>query len=288
MSLSTVAKIHPIVLYTIVDSYERRSRDQHRVIGSLLGTIDNGVIEITNCFCVPHNESQEEVAVELDFAGDMFELHSKVSPNDVIVGWFSTGHHILDHSLLIHDYYKRVVNNPIHLTVDTSLARGKIDFKCYTSINIGLPNKTPATMFARFPVELTSSAAEVVGVSALHHSVGAANRLVEPTSDLHVISEACTKTEARLKVLLDYVEGVMKEEVKQDPKVGRELMRMINKVPKMSEGQFEEMLNVNLKDLLMVVYLAQLTKVNVSINEKVTQVVGSTIGKDNSLPYYNH
>ena len=35
------------------------------------------------------------------------------------------------------------------------------------------------------------------------------------------------------------------------------------------------------QDLLMVVYLAQLTKVNVSLNEKLTLLVGSTAGKDN-------
>ena len=28
------------------------------------GSIDNGVIEITNCFCVPHTESEEEVSVQ--------------------------------------------------------------------------------------------------------------------------------------------------------------------------------------------------------------------------------
>ena len=67
--------------------------------------------------------------MELDFASDMFDLHHKVSPNEVIVGWWSTGSDIIDHSLLIHDYYKRVVDNPIHITVDTTLQNGKLDYK---------------------------------------------------------------------------------------------------------------------------------------------------------------
>jgi len=281
MALHTNAKLHPTVLYTIVDAYERRSIDQHRVIGSLLGSIDNGVIEITNCFCVPHTESEEEVAVELDFATDMFELHRKVSPNDIIVGWFSTGHDILDHSLLIHDYYKRVATNPIHLTVDTTLQRGRLDYKCYTSVPIGIPSGTPATMFARFPVELTSTAAEVVGVHALQRSVGARGRQVELASDLNEVSSAVGLLEPRLKALTEYVDQVVAGEVVPDPKVGRALTTMIGQVPKMEPDHFTEMVNTNIKDLLAITYLSQLISLNATCNEKVTLFVGSNIAKEN-------
>lgn len=56
--------IHPVVLFSIVDSYERRNEDSKRVIGTLLGTIDKNVVEIKSCFCVPHNESKDEVCID--------------------------------------------------------------------------------------------------------------------------------------------------------------------------------------------------------------------------------
>jgi hypothetical protein len=37
MALSTTVKVHPVVLFQIVDAYERRNADAHRVIGTLLG-----------------------------------------------------------------------------------------------------------------------------------------------------------------------------------------------------------------------------------------------------------
>ena len=37
MSLNLIAKVHPVVPFTMVDSYERRNPDAHRVIGTLLG-----------------------------------------------------------------------------------------------------------------------------------------------------------------------------------------------------------------------------------------------------------
>ncbi|KAG7173777.1 Eukaryotic translation initiation factor 3 subunit F-1-like 1 [Homarus americanus] len=283
MALNLVAKVHPVVFFTIVDSYERRNPDAHRVIGTLLvvvhpsGTIgvDKGAIEITNCFCVPHNESKEEVAVELDFAKDMYELHRKVNPGEVIVGWWATGHEITDHSLLIHDYYSRVTNNPIHLTVDTTLHGGRMNIKGYVSASMGVPGRTPGTMFAPIPVEVISYAPEIVGTNATQKSKYSRQRLVDPTTDLHQISEATQNMEATLETLISYVDDVLSGKVPADNYIGRELTRMVNQVPKMSAHDFEEMLNTNMKDLLMVIYLSQLTKVNVSLNEKLTMLVAT-------------
>lgn len=37
MALNLKVKVHPVVLFQIVDAYERRNADSHRVIGTLLG-----------------------------------------------------------------------------------------------------------------------------------------------------------------------------------------------------------------------------------------------------------
>ncbi|XP_071547744.1 eukaryotic translation initiation factor 3 subunit F [Panulirus ornatus] len=277
MALNLVAKVHPVVFFTIVDSFERRNPEAQRVIGTLLGTIgvERGAIEITNCFCVPHNESKEEVAVELDFAKDMYELHRKVNPSEVIVGWWATGHEITDHSLLIHDYYSRVTSNPIHLTVDTTLHGGRMNIKGYVSASMGVPGRTPGTMFAPILVETISYSPEIVGTNSTQKSKYNRQRIVESTTDLHQISEATQNMEATLEVLVSYVDDVLSGKVPADNYIGRELTRMVNQVPKMSAHDFEEMLNTNMKDLLMVIYLSQLTKVNVSLNEKLTMLVAT-------------
>ncbi|EDM17929.1 eukaryotic translation initiation factor 3, subunit 5 (epsilon) (predicted), isoform CRA_d [Rattus norvegicus] len=98
-----VVRLHPVILASIVDSYERRNEGAARVIGTLLGTVDKHSVEVTNCFSVPHNESEDEVAVDMEFAKNMYELHKKVSPNELILGWYATGHDITEHSVLIHD-----------------------------------------------------------------------------------------------------------------------------------------------------------------------------------------
>ena len=73
--------IHPVVLVSIVDGYERRSEDAKRVIGTLLGTVDKTSVEIRSCFGVPHNESEDEVCKKTEHVwlliSDNFSITAK-------------------------------------------------------------------------------------------------------------------------------------------------------------------------------------------------------------------
>ena len=89
---SLSVRIHPVVLFNVVDAFERRSLEQKRVIGTLLGTMDkSGGVEITNSFVVAHRETEEEVAIDIDVARDLHELYRKVNASETIVGWFAIG-----------------------------------------------------------------------------------------------------------------------------------------------------------------------------------------------------
>lgn len=47
MALNLTVKLHPVVLFQIIDSYERRNPDAQRVIGTLLGnSYDSYAIEL--------------------------------------------------------------------------------------------------------------------------------------------------------------------------------------------------------------------------------------------------
>jgi translation initiation factor 3 subunit F len=60
MSSSPVdVKIHPTVIFSIIDSYERRNEKMTRVVGTLLGTNIQGNVEVTDSFVVPHRDGDE-------------------------------------------------------------------------------------------------------------------------------------------------------------------------------------------------------------------------------------
>ena len=82
--------IHPVALFSILDHYLRRKDDQDRVIGTLLGVCTGSeadTVEVRSSFAVLHSETSEQVAVDMEYHRTMYELHHKVNPKEVIVGW---------------------------------------------------------------------------------------------------------------------------------------------------------------------------------------------------------
>lgn len=279
MALNLFVKVHPVVLFQIVDAYERRNADSHRVIGTLLGSADKGVVEVTNCFCVPHKEYDDQVEAELSYAMDVYELNRRVNSNENIVGWWATGHEVTNHSSVIHEYYSRECNNPVHLTLDTSLQGARMGLKAYVCVQLGVPTGKQGCMFTPVPVEISCYDPEVFGLqlcqktmSSSARSAGGSgrSRTVHPMSDFVQVSEAGSKMASLLDQVLAYVEDVLANRVTANNAVGRSLLDLVNSVPHMTNEQFSEMFNSNVKDLLMVISLSQLLKTQLQLNEKLT------------------
>jgi hypothetical protein len=61
-SKPSLVVVHPTVLLSVVDHYNRIAKDtQKRVVGVLLGEYgDKGVLDVTNCYAVPFEEELQE------------------------------------------------------------------------------------------------------------------------------------------------------------------------------------------------------------------------------------
>ncbi|RMX53183.1 hypothetical protein pdam_00023586 [Pocillopora damicornis] len=116
---------------------------------------------------MPFPSRKKQVAIELEYAKSMFDLHKKSHPNDEIVGWYATGSDVTEHSLLIHEYYSREATNPVHVTVDTTLKGSRMGIRAYQSCKMGVPGKTEGTIFSPIPCEVILTGPERVGVYEL-------------------------------------------------------------------------------------------------------------------------
>lgn len=270
-------RIHPVVLFNIVDIYERRNIDANRVIGTLLGTQDkSGNVEISNSFVVQHREANNEVAIDIEVAKELFELHRKVNPNETIVGWFATGgKEVNEYSVVIHDYYSRETANPIHLTVDPS-ERG-LNIKAYVSTPFGVPSKNVGTMFTLLP-DVTIAGGyetEMIGVKACMLASGLHNysKAQSIESELEMIVQMSQKAQEMIGTILQFIDDNILSANKSVPSnsndIGRQLMAMVESIVPFG-GKDDDALNANLKDLLMVVYLANLSKSQLMLNEKLS------------------
>ncbi|RUS25913.1 JAB1/Mov34/MPN/PAD-1 ubiquitin protease-domain-containing protein [Jimgerdemannia flammicorona] len=171
---SFTCSVNPVVLFSILDHYLRRNENQDRVIGTLLGvrSEDSSEVEIRACFNVPHNETAESVAVDMEHHRTMYELHHRVNPKEVIVGWYATGSNLNSYSALIQDFYSRETTPfpAIHLTMDTTLTvagRDGMGVKTYVSAPVGVSARAENCLFLPIPCEVKYFDAERSGLAAL-------------------------------------------------------------------------------------------------------------------------
>ena len=86
----------------------------------------------------------------------MYELHRKVNPREVVVGWYATGGSISPSSSLIHNLYTGEMGNCcVHLSVDTSLNEAsKMAVVAYTSTDVSLGEKHLGSRFVEVGYKL--------------------------------------------------------------------------------------------------------------------------------------
>jgi len=271
MERTISVKVHPVVMLSILDSYERRNEDSQKVVGTLIGTVDSkNTVEVTDCFAVPHSISDDEVAMDLEFGRNMFEMKRKVNQNEGIVGWYSTGRVITEQYMLIHvEYYQKQVKNPILLLIDAGLSQGITDAKAYVSTSMGVPGKTKGIIFVPLKLEFVAYESERVGVEVMQAGTRDAKRITQLQDDLQSLYENHDHLKKMLETVSDYVQKVASGQQVPNPTLGRALAKVFTSVPKVDAELCEETMNSSLRDLLMLTYLSNLVKTQLQINEKI-------------------
>ena len=286
-------------------SYIRRQETQERVIGTLLGTVSpDGVVEVKNSYAVPHNEQDDTVFVDVEFHRAMIDLHQKVNPGEKIVGWYSTGDGIVPTDALIHEFYAHECVDPVHVTLDVNfvdrsklvrawvghpvvLAASAADAKAAAKEAVAAP-ATPekdentgsrsaseaterpaaappaATHFQEIALANEFDAAERVGTSLLANPA---------TDSIASEAEGLEKTVRKLGEMLEktaaYVDGVVEGKVPADAEIGRRLADALAAVPRLTKDQFEKVFGDAIQDVLLVMYLSNITKMQLMLAEKL-------------------
>ena len=102
---SFIIVVHPLVLLSTVDHYNRVAKDtKKRVVGVLLGTggVSGGTLDITNSFAVPFEEDLKNPAIwylDHNYLETMFRMYKKVNARERILGFYSTGPKIKENDI---------------------------------------------------------------------------------------------------------------------------------------------------------------------------------------------
>ncbi|KIM46431.1 hypothetical protein M413DRAFT_441524 [Hebeloma cylindrosporum] len=272
----TSITIHPVALFSILDHYLRRTDTQDRVIGTLLGTRHDNQVEVRSSFAVLHSETDEQVAVDMDYHRTMYELHHKVNPKEIIVGWYSTGSNLNTYSALIQNFYSQETapHQAIHVAVNTGVEEGEVaGVRAYISSPVGVFPKPENCVFVPVPVELRFHDAERSGLDLLTNTSNSSTSTTsQPVADLEIIERAILSVSDMLDRVLTYVRAVLSGEKKGDPAIGRYLMDTLGaSTDDLEKGGF----NASLQDTLMISYLANLVRSQAEVSSRLALTIAS-------------
>jgi len=276
---STTYKLHPVVVFSILDHYKRRGEGQDRVVGTLLGEKKGNVVYIKNSFPVPSHIVNEELAqVDKVYHDQMLKLYKQVNETEVVVGWYSTGGKITYISSQMHQEMYQAefdIDQPVHLRVevDSVIKNFKMGVKAYTVKTVKVGEKEVLARFENVPLDYHAYEAEKIGVDALISGQPENSKLDAPASiltDFESIDLSLSKLLEALHSISQYVKKVVEKKEKGDVEIGQAIHDAIRSVPKMDLAHFKKVFNGTIQDLLMVVYLSNLTRTQVALADKIT------------------
>lgn len=303
LSNTPTYRVHPVVIFSILDHYQRRNDGQTRVVGTLLGQHhEGGVIEVKQAFPVPHEEEEESATVQIDYHHSMLALYKQVSPKDVVVGWYSTSgsnegakaasagtpEQLNYITSLMHEVYRGqmpshgATSEPLHLNVDVSM-KGGMKISGFTnavtrSRVAGVAAQDLLAHFQPVPIEMHSYEEEKIGVDALISGVPDDDaRLDAPATFLtesENIEASVVKILESIEALESYIEKVAAGKVKQpNVELALQIHNLLASMPTLDANTFSNTFATHIQDLLSIVYLANMTKNQLAIADKANMLL---------------
>ena len=92
-------------------------------------------------------------------------------------------------------------------------------------------------------------------------------------SDMDNLEQSVIEVQKMLERVSEYVDAVLAGTVPANNTVGRYLMDTVSVVPKVDAAEFEKMFNSHLQDLLMVIYLANMTRTQLAVAKRLEKLM---------------
>ena len=281
--------VEPSALFSIVDHHMRRDQGQDFVMGTLLGVEEGGVVTICSAFPVPHTEVENQIALNSDFHATMLALQQKITPKHKVVGWYATGQAINENTTLFHEFYGQDVERPVHLLFDlglgdAALADKRMNCKAYVSAGLTLGEARVGTAFKQVALTVNNEEADRVGMDTLIKMSGSDSAVAmaggeggsASAGELDSVEQTVQKLLQTLESVTEYVDKVVKGSATADPSLVRLLQQLVAAAPRLPTESFGKMFNTQVQDMLTIVYLANLTRTQLALAEKLQAVTLSS------------
>ena len=146
--------------------------------------------------------------------------------------------------------------------------------KAFVSTHLKLGAMSLGTLFEDIKLRVLNDEADRIGIDTLLKSLsdsssghgGVAGTQLAEVDTMELTVKKLLRT---LDGVIEFVEKVTKGDLPADPVVVRLLQDLVAAAPKLPTAAFEKMFSSQVQDMLLVVYLANLTRTQLALAEKL-------------------
>jgi COP9 signalosome complex subunit 6 len=271
--------LHPLVIINVSDHHTRVKVESNtpnappRVIGALLGIQNGRNIEVTNSFELVYDIVEGRIIVDSGYLKSKQEQFKKVFPLYDFLGWYSTGNQVSPSDIDVHKQFLEINESPIYLLLDSvaaySAATRDLPLTIFES-ELHVIEDKPTMLFVKVPYRIQTGEAERIGVDHVARvtSYGGSEES-QLTSHLLGLHNAIKMLNLRVKVLHQFLDSTKKGAIPFDHNILRQIYGLCNLLPAIDTPAFKEDFIKEYNDVLLVTYLAGITRGTSATNELV-------------------
>ncbi|KAG5185987.1 26S proteasome non-ATPase regulatory subunit 7 [Tribonema minus] len=280
--------VHPLVLLSVVDHYNRVAKDtKKRAVGVLLGSKYKGTVDVTNSFAVPFEEDSRNPSVwylDHNFLESMFGMFKKVAAKERIVGFYSTGPKIRENDLKIAALFKRFCSDPLYVIVDVRTGVEGMPTTAYrTAEEVEGEGKEIQTTFKHVPSSIGALEAEEVGVEHLLRDINDPSVSTLANQIKHKMA-ALAGLRERLEEVQTYLKAVQSGALPVNNQIIYNLQDIFNLLPNLNTEELVRSMLVKTNDIHLVIYISALTRSIVALHDLVLNKIKYKDLDDTGLP----
>eukprot|EP00842_Homolaphlyctis_polyrhiza_P001388 jgi/Hompol1/224/HPOL_000679-RA len=262
--------VHPLVLLSVVDHYNRVAKHtKKRVVGVLLGQNNGTSVNVANSYAMPFDEDDRDPDVwflDHNYHEAMYEMFKKVNAKEKMVGWYHSGPKLRPSDLHINDVFKRYTPNPVLVIVDVQPTDLAIPTDAYMAVEEIHDDGTAATnTFVHIPSSIEAEEAEEIGVEHLLRdikdiSVGTLSTQI--TNQVNALKGLFV----HLQEIRNYLNKVLAGTLPINHQIIYNLQDIFNKLPNLQVPDTVKSFAVKTNDELLIIYLSSLIRAVIALH----------------------
>ncbi|UJR16083.1 hypothetical protein I4U23_002996 [Adineta vaga] len=266
--------VHPLVLLSVVDHFNRMGKigNSQRVVGLLLGSLKNKILDVSNSFALPFDEEDKEKDVwflDHEYLENMYTMFRKVNARERIVGWYHTGPKLHRNDISINELIRGYHPDSVLVIIDAKPKDLGLPTEAYMAVEEIHDDGSPASKtFEHLPSEIGAEEAEEVGVEHLLRDIR--NATVGTLSQR--ITNQLMGLKGLTKSLYDvraYLDKLLANKLPLNHQILSHIQDMFNLLPDVTQQDLIKSIYVKTNDEMLLVYLSSLIRSIIALHNLI-------------------